>query len=1633
MTIENQGEKLFGVKRGVSKILSDNADVPFIDRINNYQDYPMPASNKDGRVSTHLLSAEIDDDGIAWVFPNKVLDKTNNTYTTYDDNFEAMAVAKASGNAVRFNTIQEAELFSKSYKNDDFNKYYNPSEKERGKTFEGSGANIVDTAKQAYKSTLNVIEESTIPLFGKDSLGTNTLGKIADAVPLVKSVLSPEDSVEKRREEIEKLSQSISDRTPDNLTLTQQGFRAALESAPLTAVAMVASIFGTPATGLSIMGGYTGALEYNEAREKGKTFAQSLTYGTVQGSIEAFTERLGLKPLMRMFKNKGDGFMQDAVAYGTRELIGENAAEFGQSMTAWYAGLDEALMNPDLSKTDKLILQAQRQYVASVAALSMSGTTTATTASVKELASQLEDNNAPKRSEGWVKTRATYTRKDKDGNDIEKETGADVYTRIVRVNGEIVPAEEVERTKNVKEDNTEKAPAWKDGMYSKLQEAIMNMRLEINKPQDVMNYFKNKAVVWDEMRDSGMLTFLQDSIKEGKPVTRTELMKQFNDFSLIKSYRRETLFPSSVKATSVFDLIPESDIIAINEYGLEDEANRDRANGRALNQQEIKDRIEEESKFMYSIVVRGALDNMRVDEDGITIANDNRTRSPELSTDNITTNYSKKEIEDLVMNATIKANQDLVTNPTSVDDVNTSKEEGKKALNKLVVFAKRTGFVTYEDIVEILPEDYLDTEQVEGIVKVLEEMNIAIADKDDFPKKDYPLLKKKKESQIKYIEKYLPEDLKNDLDSYTKELAKKYSEENPEYTWNVNTPEYSYNVIGYDGAYTLTITANAYGEAPAKTMLVEEIDGPLSEVEVRMKRYDQSNAIDPVITGTGKNARWDKQTYNSPSLDPKTYKETLIIMDGPEGGELKGGYPYTHYSGINNTVLHLRTSERIDDRGKKILYIEEMQSDWLEAGERVITSKTSANYGMPEFGWRDSEKHRKALVEISDKNAEYSATAKELITIFRKNLRRQFPEKNQDGTIFNEEIRSQDSYATDLGGKAFKDLRNKFYDEGYQEEYSLLKSIYFSELDNLDDLVDTFSEAYDDVTNDIPYSNLGNIGGDNAEALSSFHKFFKAFKTVTNSKDFYYDKNLSTYENDLAMYDRNDSPFWLGFLSKEQYRKLRNESDKQEDTRKEFKKVSESVPKMPMKEKWHEFGMRVAVNMAIEGGFDRVAWANSDEQVRRWNKGSTESARYNESAGKVIITPVPEGVNKKMFVSLYDKKLPSYAQRLANQYNSKSGKTIIDFDERWSPEERKRLAADTKSELIAAQKNSYLDISPEMVEAFKSGRVKFYRRGGLVSKANPEWLENAGRSIAQSMRNKKWAEYLLELESQKDKKISPGWQGYRRRYAEGGEVTNPIDGLRDYILSEIDGMKFNFAGKLAKGSIIKAVNKSFADLGTNPSREQVENLWLEQSANLDNLNKILKNPENQEGIKQRITDTYNKAYDSQFNLDIPTTEATKLAETGAVAAGGGVLRPLLSSGTQRLAPLLSAVVPGTAQAPTTTEMYGVEFGTPEYYSAGVSFGDSLLSNKKDRREDRVNRTSKIEELKAKNAQAVAEAKARDEQKEEVSVPSSGPSTRGTRAGRTRPSSPPPRVSSGPTRRGSRRGRKRPTRRLTPGR
>jgi len=234
------------------------------------------------------------------------------------------------------------------------------------RTFKGMGANIVDDLDVLGMKYLNLRADINEPWnkFIRGSTGTED--KKYD------SLYSTEKDKEDRYKKISKLEKDIQERTPENLTLIQQGLRSALQSAPRTGLGMLVSIVNPP-LGLAIMGGAEAVDSYGDARAKGKEIGMSLVYGTTQGSIEAWTERLGLGPLLKSFKKKGLG--TDFIKYFGREIQGEQLATLGQSLVSWGAGLDEALGNPELSVVDKLLLQGERQIVTLIATLATTGST----------------------------------------------------------------------------------------------------------------------------------------------------------------------------------------------------------------------------------------------------------------------------------------------------------------------------------------------------------------------------------------------------------------------------------------------------------------------------------------------------------------------------------------------------------------------------------------------------------------------------------------------------------------------------------------------------------------------------------------------------------------------------------------------------------------------------------------------------------------------------------------------------------------------------------------------------------------------------------------------------------------------------------------------------------------------------------------------------------------------------------------------------------------------------------------------------------------------------------------------------------------------------------------------------------
>ena len=98
-------------KTGVADPLYIHEDPPYVDRINNPQNYPV-INNPDGSVSTHRMSAEVDEHGIYgpagnwYVFPT--VQMQDGALKVYDDNREAMKNAFETGNYLKAPNKEEA-------------------------------------------------------------------------------------------------------------------------------------------------------------------------------------------------------------------------------------------------------------------------------------------------------------------------------------------------------------------------------------------------------------------------------------------------------------------------------------------------------------------------------------------------------------------------------------------------------------------------------------------------------------------------------------------------------------------------------------------------------------------------------------------------------------------------------------------------------------------------------------------------------------------------------------------------------------------------------------------------------------------------------------------------------------------------------------------------------------------------------------------------------------------------------------------------------------------------------------------------------------------------------------------------------------------------------------------------------------------------------------------------------------------------------------------------------------------------------------------------------------------------------------------------------------------------------------
>ena len=98
-----------------------------------------------------------------------------------------------------------------------------------------------------------------------------------------------------------------------------------------------------------------------------------------------------------------------------------------------------------------------------------------------------------------------------------------------------------------------------------------------------------------------------------------------------------------------------------------------------------------------------------------------------------------------------------------------------------------------------------------------------------------------------------------------------------------------------------------------------------NEAEVFMRGFLEEYDPD-LMYGSGDGTKWEQYTLNGGD----NYQEYRFSLDAPETKFQED----VHFSDDINNIFHIRTTDRITPEGEKILFVEELQSDWAQKGRK---------------------------------------------------------------------------------------------------------------------------------------------------------------------------------------------------------------------------------------------------------------------------------------------------------------------------------------------------------------------------------------------------------------------------------------------------------------------------------------------------------------------------------------------------------------------------------------------------------------------------------------------------------------------------------------------------------------------------
>lgn len=215
----------------------------------------------------------------------------------------------------------------------------------------------------------------------------------------------------------------------------------------------------------------------------------------------------------------------------------------------------------------------------------------------------------------------------------------------------------------------------------------------------------------------------------------------------------------------------------------------------------------------------------------------------------------------------------------------------------------------------------------------------------------------------------------------------------------------------------------------------------LSEIEMQNNPYgytqdwqfdEHISELDSVIDGyeIEKLQHFKKQMdYGAPkhiehsTPNGENYREVLLTLGGDKN--LSEPYVKGHYPEHKNVLAHVRAADHKSDDGAKVLLIDEIQSDWHQAGRGAPDDK--GQYTNPQY-IKDFEGKRATEKEYEDLKQKITDTAENLKSDFNE----KFPDSSDYNADYNAEVKFRNNLRKTLQplNEKLTELKNKMNSYG---------------------------------------------------------------------------------------------------------------------------------------------------------------------------------------------------------------------------------------------------------------------------------------------------------------------------------------------------------------------------------------------------------------------------------------------------------------------------------------------------------------------------------------------------------------------------------------------------------------------------